>query len=169
MGNDISIEEITNLILADYQSFAREDPEFSQPWKITVKGNVIFFNAEILSIKIQRLYDLGGAKPAKLIRLKSFFLNSGNSIQLSDLSLDSQPLKEAVLKNNSVGKKWHPVFDPRKLNGIFTDNENFGLTDQGLFFLIAPYQNGFNNDDFFELIIPWDDLVIPNEVEKFLQ
>ena len=145
-SND-NFDELMQNFIDEYKNFKLEFPESNQEWEIERKAENNFNDDNILSCTFSEYSYLGGAHPNTFLKYKSFNLNTGEIIDLSDILIAgylkdlnniAEPIfrKEKQLKENTSLAEAGFWFDDDK----FSINKNFRIGKDGLYFFYNNYE-----------------------------
>lgn len=159
---DYSLEEVTRLSIADYESLLEEDSTYTMNWGQEVNGSVVYENGRVFCVQLTEYSFFGGAHPNNFTRLLNFDLLTGKPVDLTLLIEDVEAfeiLAEKAFREtrelsaednlNEAGFFWEGDFElPREM----------GLTEKGLLLLYnnyeaAPYVMGPT-----ELVLPYEEV-----------
>lgn len=129
-----------------YRAFKKDFPEIESEWYFKRDLNVVFMNDVYLTIEAKESSFLGGAHTNELISYRSYDLNSGRSVLLSNLlSQEEYERAKELAELNFLKQKGLKKGDDLKANGwffpqgTFTLTNNFFLTDSTLIFHYNTY------------------------------
>ena len=170
---DQSVKDISGAISSfngGYQDVREMFPDESIAWEAKIKGEVIFENKDLISIRLVAYIFTGGAHGFGSTRFLNFDKGSGNELERNDLFKDRQKLEE-IAENRFRIQENIPQNAPINSTGFMfeTDSfylpENIGFTEEGLQLLYNPYEVASYADGTIELLIPYAEvnscLVVP--------
>jgi len=157
-----NFDELMQNFIDEYKNFKKEFPESQQEWEIERKTENNFNDDNILSCTFSEYSYLGGAHPNTFLKFKSFNLNTGEIIELSDILIagylnELNNIGEAIFRKEKELKEdislteagfW---FDDDK----FSVNKNFRIGKEGLYFFYNNYEITAYAYGSTELFIPY--------------
>ena len=156
-----SYEDLASRFIRQYDDFQKEGLGYTAAWFKEVHITVLPQRKDYLGLKYFYVDYAGGAHPNSAIIYKNYNATTLQEIKLADLiPLANQPkLREVAEKifraNEKLDAKQNLdngyFFD----KGVFTLNDNFTITDQGLKFLYNTYEIKPYSEGTTELLIPY--------------
>jgi hypothetical protein len=145
--SNTNFDELMQNFIDEYKNFKLEFPESQQEWEIKRKADNNFNDDNILSCTFSEYSYLGGAHPNTFLKFKSFNLNTGEIIKLSEILVAgylnelnniAEPIfrKEKELKDDINLTEAGFWFDDDK----FSVNKNFRIGKEGLYFYYNNYE-----------------------------
>lgn len=156
-----SYEDLANRFIRQYDDFQKEGLGHTPAWFKEVHITVLPQRKNYLGLKYFYVDYAGGAHPNSAIIYKNYNSTNLQEIKLADLIPPANQPKfiEVAEKIFRVNEKLDPkqsldngyFFD----KGVFTLNDNFTITDQGLKFLYNTYEIKPYFEGTTELLIPY--------------
>lgn len=130
--------------------------------EVSLSMDIFYKSADLLSLAYTYYSYEGGAHGNYASTIAAYDLVDKKKITLKDILVDgyeealSTALASAVRKKFTLGENT-PLSEVLFENAI-SPNENFGLTDKGIFFVYAPYEVAAYAIGEIELFIPFDQI-----------
>jgi hypothetical protein len=127
-------------------------------WEWTTSSEILFLSQDVLSLSIENNNYTGGAHPNMHAIFLNFDLNTGKKIQLKDVVRDMKALERLArtafyrAKGFSDEEVSVMVAD-RQINFAFP--ENFGITEEGLYFFYNTYEAGSYAEGPLDFVLSW--------------
>lgn len=162
-----TIPQAINSFESGYKDLIREFPDESIPWEARIKGEVIYENQHLISIRLNSYLFTGGAHGYGSTHFLNFNKKNGEELGRNDLIKNRDKFEEfAEMKF----RKQESIPDGASINstGFMFDRddfylpENIGFTEEGLQLLYNPYEVASYADGVIELTLPY------KEVQEFL-
>jgi hypothetical protein len=156
-----SYEDLASRFIRQYDDFQKEGLDHTPAWFKEVNITVLPQRKDYLGLKYLYIDYAGGAHPNSAIIYKNYNSTTLQEIKLADLipPANQPKLREVAEKIFRANEKLDPkqsldngyFFD----KGVFTLNDNFTNTDQGLKFLYNTYEIKPYSEGTTELLIPY--------------
>ena len=156
-----SYEDLAGGFIRQYDDFLKEGLGHTPTWFKEIHITVLPQRIGYLGLKYFYIDYAGGAHPNSAIIYKNYNTNTLQEIKLADLipAAKQEKLREVAEKIFRANEKLDSkqsldngyFFD----KGIFTLNDNFTITDQGLKFLYNTYEIKPYSEGTTELLIPY--------------
>ncbi|TAE60252.1 MAG: DUF3298 domain-containing protein [Bacteroidetes bacterium] len=144
-NSSLGIEEAADAFIENYRSFRAESPDASGGWNFDLEASTLYETASVLSVYVGTSTYSGGAHPNSFVSYACFNATSGQQLTLTDLVSDPEKLKALAEKKF---REMNQLSSDANLDnegfffegGIFSLNNNFALTPEGLSFYYNPYE-----------------------------
>jgi len=167
-----SIAEMIDQLSNSYQELLDEFDDFEQSWMVEINADILHQEQDYISIASAIFNYTGGAHPNNSQLYRSYNLETGSPIKLSDLFLDGfqTSLNQSAEIEFRMLKEIPPTNTLESAGYWFEDdrfllNENFAIINESLIFYFNPYEIGPYSLGATELelkLTDYVDLIDPN-------
>lgn len=141
-----TLENIVNYFIEDYELQLEDFPEYDIPWYNKTQVSVAFQDEKHITFKLSNESYTGGAHPNSLVNYFVINKSTGKEVFLNEIF---KPNFEKTL-NDVVARKFRKVRNITSNKSLGDEgfwfeegqnifNDNFGLTNDGIFFYYNPY------------------------------
>ena len=139
-----SLDELGHKFIGEYENFISEFTDYSIGWALERKINVIHKDSNIISLEFYEYSFMGGAHPNTVKTYQSFYLSTGDKVEIDDSSIVNKLTAIAEKEFRRIKN----IPDDQALsdagywfeNDEFYLNDNFAITDEGIVFYFNPYE-----------------------------
>ena len=134
---------------------ANDKDAYYTAWEWTTSTDMLFLSKKILSLGIENYNYSGGAHPNTYSVYLNYNLETGKKIELKDLVKDKKALEKLA---RSAFLKAKGIRDSKvgiESDEVFQFPENFGITEEGLYFFYNPYEAGPYAAGPLDFVLPW--------------
>lgn len=135
-----------------------EQDAYYTAWEWTTSGEILFLSQKVLSLGIENFNYSGGAHPNTYSVYLNFNLETGKEIKLKDLVKNRKALEKLARRAFFRAKG---ISESNGLPGsdeVFQFPENFGITEEGLYFFYNPYEAGPYAAGPLDFVLSWKEL-----------
>lgn len=159
-----STQATADSFLQDYEAYLKEQKELpaAMPWELLIKTSVVKQQAGVIPILVDYYSFTGGAHGNPATIYHNWDAKTHKEIGLNDVLNTGYPdsLKMIAEKLFRKQEKLSPTAPLKQgyffENAIFSLNDNFLITPEGLQFLYNPYEIKPYSEGKTELLIPYD-------------
>ncbi|SDE71430.1 DUF3298 and DUF4163 domain-containing protein [Cellulophaga baltica] len=158
-----TVEEAISSFKEGYLDLKKMYPEETLSWEATIKGDIIFENKDILTIKLETYIFTGGAHGYSATRLLNFDKKKGDQLENWQLIKDKDrfthlaeikfKIQEDIPQNGYINSTGF-MFE----NDIFYLPNNMGFTEKGLLLIYNQYEVASYADGPIKLVLPYDEI-----------
>ena len=157
VGDKLTLENAARHFFDLYYE-ANDKDAYYAAWEWTTSGEILFLSQKLLSLGIENYNYSGGAHPNTYSVYLNFNLETGKEIKLKDLVKNKRALEKLA---RSAFFRAKGISDSKGLPGaddVFQFPENFGITEEGLYFFYNPYEAGPYAAGPLDFVLSWKDL-----------
>lgn len=142
-----SFQSLIDELSSEYKAILKEFPDYRSSWSMEINSDIIYQDSSFISVASTIYSYTGGAHPNSYQVYRSFELETGNPISLSDIlnpgfedelnqaaEIEFRMLKE-IPPNEELKDKGY-FFE----GGSFVLNNNFAIINKSLIFYFNPYE-----------------------------
>nr|WP_255552061.1 DUF3298 and DUF4163 domain-containing protein [Roseivirga sp. E12] len=142
-----SFQSLIDELSAEYTSILEEYPDYSASWSMEVNSDIIYQDSSFISVASTIYSYTGGAHPNQYQVYRSYDLQTGKAITLSDIlsSGFEEELNQAAEIEFRMLKEIPPNEELKDRGyffegGTFVLNDNFAIINKSLIFYFNPYE-----------------------------
>jgi len=135
---------------------ANDQAAYYAAWEWTTSGDILFLSQNLLSLSIENYNYSGGAHPNAYSVFLNFNLKTGKKIELKDLIKNRKGLEK--LARSAFFRAKGMTDADAGADENFQFPENFGITEEGLYFFYNPYEAGPYAAGPLDFVLSWKDL-----------
>jgi hypothetical protein len=119
-----SLEDLSEKFIDDYETSAREFPEFDIPWEASVEGRISHRSPDLISIEFDLALFTGGAHGYTSVSYLNFDSKTGDQLLTKDIFEDEfkSYAEKLFRQKNDI-----PEDQPINSTGLFFENDSFQL------------------------------------------
>lgn len=137
---------------------ANDKASYYAAWEWTTSGDMLFLSENLLSLGIENFNYSGGAHPNTYSIYLNINLKTGKKIELRDLVKNRKALEKLARRAFFQAKGITDSKLGMDSEEIFQFPENFGITEEGLYFFYNPYEAGPYAAGPLDFVLSWKEL-----------
>ena len=148
-GSANSVEEMIEELSNTYKELIAEFDDYEQAWLVEINGDILHQDSAYISLASTVFNYTGGAHPNNNQLYRSYNLETGEAIKLSDIFIEGfeRSLYQSAEIEFRMLKKIPPGNSLQSAGYWFEDdrfilNENFAIINNSLLFYFNPYEIG---------------------------
>jgi hypothetical protein len=158
-GMPRTFQGLADDFVADFNSFATENPEFGFGWYYDTNVSVLIASDTLVSLQVDTETFTGGAHGSYTTRFVNVEPMTGTSFLLGALLKDGyeDELSRLAYEDYTRQRDTDSV-DPSANEGQFELNDNYGFRKEGIVFFFNAYELGSYAEGPTEILIPYEEL-----------
>ena len=160
-----TLAELAGTFIEGYRKTQADFPDYRQGWTLEREASVAYADDSLVCVAFRQMSFTGGAHPNSKTEYSNYRRSDGSEIELADILVAGYG-QELTAAAEKAFREVRVIDEGESLedagfwfeDGVFSLNENFGITEGGLVFYfdyyeVAPYSMGPA-----EIIIPYGEI-----------